>query len=505
MFRLWVAALTAFLSAATFTGPASAAKNDNSVRFAVGDVLENVDPYFNNSRVGVILGQHIWDTLIYRNPVTNLHEGLLATAWRWTDEKTLEIELRPNVKFHNGAAFVAEDVVYTLNFISKPENKVVNQQYVSWIDHAEKIDDSKVRITAKRPTPVALEYLAEYIPIYPHEYYQKFGPKGMNENPIGSGPFRVAEHAQGRSIRLVRNPEYFVNTLKAVPKIEKLEVRFIPDRQTQVAELLSGGIDLVFNVPVDQAQQLRAVPSVQVQFGETQRIAFLHLNTTEQNNSPPLRDLRVRKAVLHAIDRPKIVSSLVGEGSRVIHTICFPSQFGCTDEGVLRYDYNPDIAKKLLAEAGYSDGFDVDIYAYRERDQTEAIINYLRAVGIHANLRFMQFAAVRDQVRAGKAAIAHETWGTLVNDVSATTSVFFRFNPDDVNRDEEIRDLLEHADSTMDPTIRKEMYANALGLIQARAYVLPLFSLPIYYVAAKDLVFVVPSDEKPKFWEMRWR
>src|SRR4051794_26290919 len=185
----------AFLVVCSFANPLFASKAENSIRFAVGEVLENVDPYFNNSRAGVILGQHVWDTLIYRDPATNALEGLLAMSWRWLEETTLEVELRPGIRFHNGAVFGADDVVYTLNFIARPENKVVNQQYVSWIDHAEKVDQLKVRIVAKRPSPAALEYLAEYIPIYPREYYEKAGPKGMNEKPIGSGPFRVVEHA----------------------------------------------------------------------------------------------------------------------------------------------------------------------------------------------------------------------------------------------------------------------------------------------------------------------
>ena len=91
-----------------------------------------------------------------------------------------------------------------------------------------------------------------------------------------------------------------------------------------------------------------------------------------------------------------MIKQIVGEGARVLHVLCFPSQFGCTEEGVPRYAYDPAKAKQLLAEAGFPDGFEIDLYAYRERHQTEAMIGYLRAVGIKANLRFMQYAAMRD-------------------------------------------------------------------------------------------------------------
>lgn len=496
-----------FLTLLFFCVPAPllAAKRDNSIRFAAGDVLEHVDPYFNNARLGVIVGQHVWDTLIYRDPKTNEYKGQLATSWKWMDDSTLEFELRRGIKFHNGAAFDADDVVYTLNFISKPENKVVNQQNVGWIDHAQKLDTYKVRIITKRPFPAALEYLAYYIAIHPHAYYESVGPKGMNQKPVGSGPFRVTEHAIGKFIRLERNPDYFKESPKKSPAIEKLEIRFVPDRQTQTAEVMSGSIDFLMNVGVDQAREMRAAPDLQVQFGETQRIAFLHLDTTERSTSPPLRDRRVRQAILHAVDRGTMVKTIVGEGSRVLEVVCFPTQFGCTSNAAPAYPYDPRKAKELLAEAGYPNGFEVELFAYRDRQQTEAIINYLQAVGIGAKLRFMQFAAMRDQLRAGKAAMAHETWGTLVNDVSAMTSVFFKFTPDDVNRDPEVRDLLERGDTSIDPTERKEAYARALALIQERAYALPLFSLPTYYVAAKELSFEAPPDEMPRFWEMEWK
>jgi len=185
---------------------------------------------------------------------------------------------------------------------------------------------------------------------------------------------------------------------------------------------------------------------------------------------------------------------------------CFPSQFGCIDEAAPRYAYDPAKAKQLLAEAGFPDGFAIDFSAYRERDQAEAMIGYLRAVGIRANLRYVQYAAHRDAARAGKAPLAHWTWGSSsINDISAGVSVFHKFEPDDVNRDPEVRDLLARGDTSVDPDVRKTVYAKALALITERAYVLPLYSIPTSYVAARDLVFKAYPDEIPRFWEMSWK
>ena len=151
----------ALITAFALIDAAPAAQRDDTVRFGYDQVPESVDPYMNNVRLGVIIAQQVWDTLIYRDPRTNEYRGQLATSWRWIDDKTLELELRQGVKFHNGEEFDADDVVYTLNFVSKPESKVVTLQNVSWIARAEKLDKYKVRIVTKSPFPAAIASISK--------------------------------------------------------------------------------------------------------------------------------------------------------------------------------------------------------------------------------------------------------------------------------------------------------------------------------------------------------
>jgi peptide/nickel transport system substrate-binding protein len=505
-YRSMVWGLLAACAGVALAMPAEAGKRNNTIVFAADQVPESIDSYFNNVRIGVILAHHVWDHLIYRDPKTNEYKGELATSWRWINEKTLEFDLRRGVKFHNGEAFDADDVVYTLNFVSKPENKAITQTNVNWIASAEKVEQYKVRINLKQAFPAALEYLAGPVNIYPNEYYAQVGPKGMSEKPVGTGPYRVTEHQPGRVIRLERNKDYFKESPRPQPTIEKLELRLIPDRNTQMAELMAGGVDWIFNVPPDQANQLKTVPALEVKAGETMRIVFLHFNSTDKTQIPALKDRRVRQAFAHAIDREAMLKTVVGEGARVLHTNCFPSQFGCTDAGAPRYNYDPAKAKALLAEAGFANGLEVDLYAYRERHQTEAMIGYLRAVGIRANLRFMQYAAMRDAMREGKAAIAHQTWGSFsVNDVSASTPHYWGFLEDDVSRDPQVRDWLATGDRSVDPEVRKEAYAKGLVKIAQESYSVPMYSLPVYYAYTKDLEFTAYPDELPRFWEAKWK
>ena len=129
-----------------------------------------------------------------------------------------------------------------------------------------------------------------------------------------------------------------------------------------------------------------------------------------------------------------------------------------------------------------------------------------QAVGVKANLSFLQYAAMREQVRGNKAAFVHQTWGSFsVNDVSAATPNYFAFEGEDMARDPEVRDLLNKGGSSVDPNVRKEAYKKALALIAERAYTVPLYSLPVYYAATADLVFKAYPDEMPRFWEMTWK
>ncbi|NLD67893.1 MAG: ABC transporter substrate-binding protein [Limnobacter sp.] len=502
--RLAAALFVAGLFAAG--APAQAGKKNDTIRFAYDQAPESVDPFFNNVRIGVIIGANVWDTLVYRDPTTNEYKGNLAKSWKQIDERTIEFELREGVKFHNGEEFDADSVVYTLNFVADPANKVTTQQNVNWIEKAEKIDKYKVRVVTKAVFPAAIEYLAGPVVIHPAKYYAEVGPKGMNAKPVGTGPFKVAAYSPGKSITLERNPDYFKDSPKGTPKIGKVEIRFIPDRQTQMAEMLSGGADFIMHVPKDQAEQAGKVPHLQVVSGETMRIAFMQMNTLDGTPAPQLKDIRVRQAISHAIDREGIVENIVGAGSRVLHTMCFPSQFGCTDEGATRYAYDPARAKQLLAEAGFPNGFETEIFAYRERNQTEAMINNLQAVGIKAKLSFSQYAAMREAIRANKGSLTHQTWGSFsVNDVSASTPVYFGFEADDLTRDPEVRDQLFKGNNSVDPAVRKEAYQKALARIAENAYALPLWSLPVFYVATKDLQFSAYPDEMVRFWEMTWK
>lgn len=232
------------------------------------------------------------------------------------------------------------------------------------------------------------------------------------------------------------------------------------------------------------------------------RIVFLQLNTTDSGQEA-MRDRRVRQAINHAIDRQAISENLVGEGSTVLNAICFQDQFGCTQD-VTSYDFDPERARALLAEAGVS-GLTVSLAAYRERHISEAIINYLADVGITANLQFMQPAAMRDAMRAHQMDLMQNAWGAYsMFDASATAPVYFGGQPDDNNLDPQLKALFDEAGTTMDPQTRSALYAEGFARIADEAYTVPMFTLPIYYAGTEGLAFQTYPDEILRFWEMSW-
>lgn len=496
------AAALAFALAAPL---AQAGKADDTLNIAFDRELESVDSYMNTAREGIVVTRLVWDGLLYRDPKTNEYKPNLATSYKWIDATTMEFDLRQGVKFHNGEKFDADDVVYTINWIANPANGVKTQTNVNWLASAEKLGEYKVRVKLKAPFPAALEFLSGPVVMYPNEYYAKVGPKGMSEHPVGTGPYKLVTVEQGKRFVFERNDAYFDGSPKGKAQIRKLVVRTIAESNTQLAELLSGGLDWIWKVKPDQAAKLAGTGRFTVKNSATMRIGYLSFDASGRTGKNPFTDARVRQAVAYAIDREGIVKALVKGESTVVHSACYPSQFGCTED-VKRYAYDPAKAKALLAEAGYPDGLEIPFFAYRDRDQAEAMINNLKAVGIRTRFSYLKYAALRDKVRAGEVPFLFMTWGSnSVNDASAIVSQFLGGTTDDYARDPELIQWLKTADTSTDPAVRKENYAKALRKIAEQAYWVPLWSFNTNYAFTPDLEFTPTPDEIPRFFGAKWR
>ena len=357
MRRLYLAAAGLLIAVCLAAAPATAGKKDDTLVWATDRDNPIADPFYLNTRELVVIGHHVWDTLVIIDPKTADIKPLLATKWKWADATTLEFELRKGVKFHSGKELDADDVVYTLNHVSNKDNAIANYALLAWIKEAEKIDANHVRIHLRNPFPPALAYLAglgfimqkghyDSAPVKP-DGKKDFGAVAAN----GTGPYKVTEVKPGDYIMMERNTAYFKGGFKGDPKISKIKFRTIKDGNTRAAELMTGAIDWLWDVPKDQAERIKANPAIVVENAKTLRIAYLAFDVLGASGQKFFADKRVRQAVAHAIDREAITKNLVGPASAVIHAACHPDQFACADD-VPKYAYDPAKAKAASGGGG---------------------------------------------------------------------------------------------------------------------------------------------------------
>ena len=219
------------------------------------------------------------------------------------------------------------------------------------------------------------------------------------------------------SIDFERFADYWEGSPKGNPAISKLSVRFVPDATTEMTELLAGRADWIWNINPDQFDNVNKLPTVQAVRKESMRVGYMDMDSAgrsgKENN--PMTNLKVRQAVWHAIDRQAMADKLVTGGSRVPPAPCFPPQFGCDGDAAVKYAFDPAKAKALLAEAGYPNGFDLELASYVLPQWGSAVQNYLQAVGIRAKLNQLQVAACDPALHGRRAARATRQLGQLLD------------------------------------------------------------------------------------------
>ncbi|MEM9062753.1 MAG: ABC transporter substrate-binding protein [Pseudomonadota bacterium] len=493
----------------TLASAAQAGPDDDSLVIAWGSTgpIEHVDNYVNTNRTGIWFSRMVWDQLIYREPKTFEYKPLLAESWEQLSDTVWQFKLRKGVKFHNGEAFDADDVVYTLNWISNPDNGVKVQRNVNWIKEARKVDEFTVDLEMKRPFPQAFEFLSGPITIYPNEYYSEVGPDGMHKAPVGTGPMKVVSIKTAEEYVFERNADYNWGSPKGEAQVSKMVVREIADVQTQIAELLAGGIDITADITADHVDQIGGVPGFTALQAGAMRTGYIGFDAANRSGHEPVNKLKVRQAMAHAIDRESLVANLIRGDAGVIHTPCFPTQFGCDVNAAVKYEFDQGKAKALLAEAGYPDGFATEFYTFRPADWAEAIMGDLAKVGINASLTKMPYFALRDKQRnEGTTPMFLMDWGSYsMNDMSAITSHFFKKGPDDFALDDDVAGWLEAGDTNSDPAVRRENYAKAIEKITSEVYWLPMFNHVRNYGYNEALNFIPYQDEIPRFWQYGWK
>jgi peptide/nickel transport system substrate-binding protein len=487
--------------------PAHAQKSADTLRVVWRDQIADVDPYYNNLRTGLIVAHHAWDTLVYRNPEGFVMQPLLATEWKWLDDTTLEFTLRSDATFHNGDKVTAADVVYTVGILTDPKSGISVPSNFTWLAGAEAVDETHVRLKLKQAFPAALEFVSFVMPIYPKAYREKVGADEYAKAPIGAGPYRITKVDGVNEIDMERYDGYYAGSSKGRPPIKRVVIKEVTDASTELAMLMGGQADWIWQFNPDQYDNIGRIPTLTTMRQEAMRIGHLSIDAAGRSGAKnPLTDTRVRQAIFYAIDRETFARQLVQGGARVPDGPCYFTQFGCDAAAEVHYGYDPAKAKALLAEAGYPNGFDTEIVTALLPQWAGAIQNYLAAVGIRAKVTQMQASATVQRVERGDVPLYLSSWGSYsINDVSAIIPYFFNGGPDDMARDPEVTKLVAEGGSVTDPDARKKAYSAALHRITEQAYWLPISTYVTTYAISRQLNFKPYPDEMPRFFLASWK
>lgn len=497
----------AFLAATMFAAPAMADKADDTMRVAMAEEILNLDYNYTTKREYIILAQMTDTTLFDLDPRTQEYKPAVATGYEFVDDKTLDITLRDDVKFHDGSVLSAEDVAYTYNWIIREDSESNASGTIGrWLDNAEVTGPNTVRFHLKSVYPLVLRDMAQRIMLRKAGTYDEGGTvdrDAMAQELIGTGPYMVNSFEPGQELVLERFDDYFGEA----PAIKTIVVRNLPDIGTQQAELMSGGIDWMFKVPLDLAESLGATPMAEHLSGPDLRVAFAVLDAAGYTDAEgPLTNVKVRQAINHALNKADMAKFLIGGSAEPIHTACHPAQFGC-DQSVQDYPYDPEAAKALLAEAGYGDGFDLELWAYRDKAVAEAVSADLSAVGINVNLRYVKLESL-NQARASQDIPAYiGTWGSGgTADTAAIARIHFSMDTDrNLSGDQALADEVLAAEQTNDQDERAKIYSSALSTIADQAYWAPLFTYSANYLVSPELEFPLDPDGLPRLQNASWK
>ncbi len=405
------------------------------LRIGLSADVTTIDPHFLASQPNLTVGYHVFDALTHVDERTRLIPGL-AQSWRAVDATTWEFKLRKGVKFHDGSDLTAEDVIFSLerplNIKGSPGGFAA---YVRMISEKQIVDPLTIRL--KTATPYgALPQELNSIMIVSKKIAQNATPEDFESGraTIGTGPYKFVRFARGERVELARNDQYWGGRTAW----EKVTLRILPTDPVRTAALLSGEIDVIEHVPSADLEKLNKNNKLRIDQSTSWRTIFLHLDQYRAqsplitiNNKPsdknPFMDVRVRRAISKAINRQAIVDRVMEKLAIPAGNIVSPSVFGHNPD--LKPDaYDPEGAKKLLAEAGYPNGFGVTLSGPNNRyindeQVLQAVAQMLTRIGIQTKVEALPLNAYLGKVRKGDTSFSLLGWGSFAGDLALRSTL----------------------------------------------------------------------------------
>ncbi|WP_291381244.1 ABC transporter substrate-binding protein [Demequina sp.] len=435
----------------------SAPASSDTLVAAIGGEPDQLDPHITSAYFSFEVLENVYDTLVEPDDSLEMQPAL-AESWDISDDQlTWTFTLRQGVTFHDGSPLTADDVAYSYN-------RIINDALTtSWrfaaVESVTAVDNSTVEIKVSQPTPNLLALIGGYKGMAIVEQ-SNVESGDITTNPIGTGPYSVAEYVSGDHITLTANPDYW----GGAPSVDTVEFRFISDGNTAMTALKNGEIDWTDSIPVQQVESLTGDDSINLTVAPSTDYWYLAMN----ENRAPWNDVRVRQAVAYAIDRDAILQATT-YGTGVLNQLAIPEQSGWYTE-YHKYSYDPAKAQQLFDDAGFT-GATLDFLATSDYPETvttgQILADELKPYGIDVQIRTLDFATWLDEEGSGNFDMFMLSWlGNLDPDdfyyAQHRTGGGFNFqgysNP-------EVDALLDAGRTETDVAARKELYAQAATMI----------------------------------------
>lgn len=466
---------------------------DRTLTIAVENDIISQDTHDHNSIFTESILINMYNYLFKRTDDGSIEPELVET-YENVDDTTWHFTLKEDVKFHNGDELTAEDVKFTLERVAKDESLREYFHY-SQIESVNVINDYEFEIITYEPEPILLNRLSRIgSGILPKDYIEEKGWDHFYKEPVGTGPFKFVEWNRDSSIIYEVFDDYYEGK---VEDWDKVVFRVIPETSTRVGELLTGGVDIAVKIPHQEWERVEANDGTSIISTDvSQRVAMLLLRNHEGYVT---EDQRVREAIDLAIDNEVLTEHVLGGAAVPVRTRVTPGNTGANLDLYDTYEYDPEKAKQLLADAGYPDGFEMTIHGTSDaRDLITMIADMLDDVNITVNIDLMEqskFVELRNER-------AHEesffiTYGNSLFDASlALDNITFELSGDFVGYyNETFEELVELAGVNMDFAEREEQYKQAQEIIaEDRPYVY-LYAEKANYGVNDRIDYTPRSDE----------
>ncbi|MEO8154565.1 MAG: ABC transporter substrate-binding protein [Rhizobacter sp.] len=497
---------------------AGAAVQAQTVTIGLAADITSMDPHYHLLTSNQNVVEHVFNRLIERDDQLRMVPGL-ALSWRTVDPLTWEFKLRPNVKFHDGSPFTADDVAFSIERIptikDSPGSFAV---YTKAITNITVVDPLTIRLKTAAPYPLLPAEMGTFA-IVSKKAATGASSADFNSGKaaVGTGPYKLVRYARGDKIELVRNESFWGKK----PQIEKLTFKVLTNDAARVAALLSNDVQVIDGLPVADINRLSANTELTVVRRAGTRLIFLNMDqfrdqspfVTDKDGKPmtvnPLKDARVRHAISKAIDREQIRTQVMEGASRPTGQLMIPGLPGYS-EALKVEPVDIEGAKKLLAEAGYPNGFGITIHGpnnrYVQDDQIlQTVAQMLSRVGIKASVAAQPSAMFFPGQAKHSYSLSLSGWGSGTFEGSSPLRSLLSaedkakgFGAVNAGKyyNAKMEEVLQKALVTLDESGRDKLLAQATEIVIADQAIIPIHHQVNLWATRKNIVFSGRADER---------